>query len=185
MKTLECYMIVFVARYLDLFVHNPFRSVLRFYNTIMKILFLLSTAYSIYLVRVRYKHTYSSSQDTVRLEFFVLPAVVLAIVFHHKLQPLEIFWVFSILLEAVSLVPQLFMLQKTGEVENITSHYVFALGSYRALYVLNWVWRYFNEKHFWAPLLWCAGTIQTALFADFAYHYIKCARKGQKLKLPA
>ena len=48
-------------------------------------------------------------------------------------------WTFSIYLEAVAILPQLFMVSKTGEAESITSHYLFALGSYRALYIINWV----------------------------------------------
>ena len=31
-------------------------------------------------------------------------------------------WAFSIYLEAVAILPQLFLLQKQGEVENLTSH---------------------------------------------------------------
>jgi ER lumen protein retaining receptor len=34
------------------------------------------------------------------------------------------------------------MVSKTGEAESITSHYLFALGSYRGLYILNWIYRY-------------------------------------------
>ena len=36
-------------------------------------------------------------------------------------------------METVAILPQLFMLSKTGEAESITSHYLMALGSYRAL----------------------------------------------------
>lgn len=51
----------------------------------------------------------------------------------------QVLWTFSIYLEAVAILPQLFLVSKTGEAESITSHYLFALGSYRALYLLNWV----------------------------------------------
>lgn len=51
----------------------------------------------------------------------------------------QILWTFSIYLESVAILPQLFLVSKTGEAESITSHYLFALGSYRALYLLNWV----------------------------------------------
>ena len=37
------------------------------------------------------------------------------------------------------------MVSKTGEAESITSHYLFALGSYRALYIVNWIYRYYVE----------------------------------------
>lgn len=70
-------------------------------------------------------------------------------------------------------MPQLFLLQKTGEVENITSHYIAALGAYRALYAVNWVWRAFWEPGYRQWLAWTAGVVQTVLYADFFYHYIK------------
>ena len=54
---------------------------------------------------------------------------------------MEILWTFSIYLESVAILPQLFMVSKTGEAESITSHYLFALGSYRGLYILNWIYR--------------------------------------------
>ena len=47
----------------------------------------------------------------------------------------EILWSFSIFLESVAILPQLFMLSRTGEAETITTHYLFALGAYRALYI--------------------------------------------------
>jgi len=33
------------------------------------------------------------------------------------------------------------MLQRTGEAETITTHYIAALGIYRTLYIPNWVYR--------------------------------------------
>ena len=55
--------------------------------------------------------------------------------------PIEILWAFSIYLEAVAILPQLFMLQRTGEADSITSHYLFALGLYRGMYIPNWIYR--------------------------------------------
>ena len=81
-------------------------------------------------------------------------------------------WAFSIWLEAVAILPQLFMLQRTGEAETITTHYLFALGAYRALYIPNWIWRYFAEtpSHF-DPIAVVAGLIQTVLYSDFFWIY--------------
>jgi len=83
-------------------------------------------------------------------------------------------WAFSIWLESVAILPQLFMLQRTGEAETITTHYLFALGAYRALYIPNWAWRYFSEGHFDAiPVV--AGIVQTVLYSDFFWiYYTKC-----------
>lgn len=79
-------------------------------------------------------------------------------------------WAFSIWLESVAILPQLFMLQRTGEAETITTHYLFALGAYRALYIPNWIYRWFTEGYFQTiPVL--AGLIQTVLYSDFFYIY--------------
>jgi ER lumen protein retaining receptor len=184
LRTQELYMVVFVTRYLDLFVSHPLHSALAFYNTIMKILFLGSSGYIIYLMRKKFKHTYDHVHDTFRYEFLVAAAAVSAIVFHLKLTILEILWSFSVFLEAVAILPQLYLLQRTGEVEIITSHYIFCLGIYRALYLCNWVWRYFaeNRRHMW--LAWICGLIQTGLYADFFYYYYVSCKQGKKLRLP-
>ncbi len=77
---------------------------------------------------------------------------------------------FSIWLESVAILPQLFMLQRTGEAETITTHYLFALGAYRALYIPNWIYRYFTENRWvWVPVL--AGIVQTVLYSDFFWIY--------------
>jgi ER lumen protein retaining receptor len=52
----------------------------------------------------------------------------------------------------------------------ITSHYLLALGSYRALYILNWIWRYLSEAVV-DPIAVLCGIIQTALYLDFAWVY--------------
>ena len=83
----------------------------------------------------------------------------------------QILWTFSIYLESVAILPQLFMISKTGEAETITSHYLFALGSYRALYILNWIYRYYSEG-FLDLIAVVAGCIQTVLYCDFFYLYI-------------
>lgn len=82
----------------------------------------------------------------------------------------KILWASSVWLESVAILPQLFMLQRTGEAETITTHYLFALGLYRTLYIPNWLYRYFAE-HYVDPIPWLAGTIQTILYSDFFWIY--------------
>ena len=83
----------------------------------------------------------------------------------------QILWTFSIYLESVAIMPQLYMISKTGEAETITSHYLFALGSYRGLYIINWGYRYYTEE-FYDLIAIVAGCVQTALYCDFFYLYI-------------
>lgn len=77
----------------------------------------------------------------------------------------------------------MFLLQKTGEAETITTHYLMCLGAYRAFYLLNWVWRMLFGK---APemIVVLAGIVQTALYSDFFYIYYKRVFHGRAFKLP-
>ncbi len=84
---------------------------------------------------------------------------------------LQILWTFSIFLEAVAIMPQLFMITKTGEAESITTHYLFFLGLYRALYIANWVWRYHTEG-FFDQIAVVSGVVQTIFYCDFFYLYV-------------
>lgn len=61
---------------------------------------------------------------------------------------MQILWTASLYLEAVAIFPQLTLLQKTQNIDNLTGNYVFLLGSYRGLYILNWIYRYFTEPHY-------------------------------------
>lgn len=83
----------------------------------------------------------------------------------------QILWTFSIYLESVAILPQLFMISKTGEAETITTHYLFFLGLYRALYLVNWIWRYYFEG-FFDLIAVVAGVVQTVLYCDFFYLYV-------------
>lgn len=171
--------IVFLTRYLDLF--TSFISV---YNTAMKLFFLTSSLGTVYLMYVKFKATYDQNHDTFRIEFLLGPAVLLALLLNHEFSVMEVLWTFSIYLESVAILPQLFMVSKTGEAESITSHYLFALGSYRALYIVNWVYRYYAES-FYDIIAIVAGCVQTILYCDFFYLYITKVLKGKKLQLPA
>ncbi len=117
-----------------------------------------------------YKPTHDPNLDTFRVSYLTGGAAVLAILFPYKYTISEILWAFSIWLESVAILPQLFMLQRTGEAETITTHYLFALGIYRALYIPNWIYRYFAEGHF-DPIAVLAGIIQTILYSDFFWVY--------------
>ena len=78
MKTQELYLVVFVCRYLDLF--TSFYSV---YNSTMKILYISSTAYIIYMVYKTepYKSGYDRTQDSfLHWKLAVAPCAVLALI---------------------------------------------------------------------------------------------------------
>jgi ER lumen protein retaining receptor len=118
-----------------------------------------------------YKPTHDPNQDTFKVEYLLAGSALLAILFPYKYTLVEVLWAFSIWLEAVAILPQLFMLQRTGEAETITTHYLFALGAYRALYIPNWIYRWATDPTWSDPIAVIAGIIQTILYSDFFWIY--------------
>ena len=136
----------------------------------MKMIFISASAYTIYLMKNEYRPTHDPNIDTFKSRYLLCGAAALAIIFPYKFTPSELLWTFSIWLESVAILPQLFMVQRTGEAETITTHYLFALGIYRALYIPNWIWRYY-VNNYTDPIAVLAGIVQTALYCDFFYIY--------------
>ncbi|CAM9649482.1 unnamed protein product [Ectocarpus sp. 8 AP-2014] len=78
------------------------------------------------------------------------------------------------------------VLQRYREVENLTGHYVFLLGAYRSLYIVNWVYRAQYEAGYQHHVLvYIAGLVQTLLYADFFYYYAISKYYGGRMSLPA
>lgn len=178
LKTQVLYVLVYLTRYSNLFF--KFYSV---YNTVLKIFFIGSSIYTVYLMTNKYQKTIKEHVDTFPIKYLLGGSLVLGVLFAQKYTPFEVLWSFSLWLEAVAILPQLFILQRTGEAENITTHYIFALGLYRALYIPNWIYRYFAEDYFdYNSVL--AGLVQTAIYSDFFYIYYTKIMKGKKFELP-
>ncbi|THC91098.1 hypothetical protein EYZ11_009442 [Aspergillus tanneri] len=83
----------------------------------------------------------------------------------------EICWAFSIVLESVCVLPQLLLLRQTTVPTVINSYYLVTLGSYRALYIVNWLVRGLGPDHYWDRIADVFGVIQTAFYIDFAWVY--------------
>ncbi|KAI5087559.1 ER lumen protein-retaining receptor 3 [Silurus meridionalis] len=178
-KSQVLFALVFTTRYLDLF--TVFISP---YNAIMKVVFLVLAYATVYLIYMRFRNTYDSKNDSFRVEFLLVPVAGLSFLENYAFTPLEILWTFSIYLESVAILPQLFMITKTGEAESITTHYLFFLGLYRTLYLANWVWRYHTEG-FFDQIAVVSGVVQTIFYCDFFYLYFTRVIKGSgKMSLP-
>ena len=182
LKTQELYALIFCMRYLDLFF-----NFISLYNTVVKLVF-ISTSFSV-IYYMRYhkvvKLTYDKEHDTFRYLFLILPCLGLAMLINQAFTFFEVVWTFSIYLESVAILPQLVLLQRIQNIDNLSGNYVFLLGSYRALYLLNWIYRYFTEPGYTAWIVWVSGAVQTAIYCDFFYYYVKSWRNNEKLKLPS
>jgi len=187
-RTHELFLVVFVTRYLDLF--TTYYSV---YNSCMKVLYILTTAAIIYMIRFQEPicSTYDKAQDTfLHWRFAVLPCICVALITHSlgthfRFNIMEVLWTFSIYLEAIAILPQLIVLQRYREVENLTGNYIFFMGAYRALYIANWVYRAYHEPFYQHHyVVYFCGILQTLLYADFFYYYLTSKAKGGKFTLP-
>ena len=152
----------------------------------MKLIFIFSSACIIwYMSKHRVvSQTYDAEQDTFRVTFLVVPCMLLALIIHQEFSVTEILWTFSIYVEAVAILPQLVLLQRTKNVDTLTGNYVFLLGGYRTLYLLNWVYRFATEPGYTQWIVWVSGMLQTAVYCDFFYYYLKSWRNNERLLLP-
>ncbi|KAK5951108.1 endoplasmic reticulum retention protein [Knufia fluminis] len=179
-KSQALYFIVYITRYLDLFWSFTSSA----WNTTLKLVFIASQGYILYLMMNDYKPTHDPGLDTFKISYLLGGSAVLAVLFPSFYTPSEILWAFSLWLESVAILPQLFMLQRTGEAETITTHYLAALGIYRTLYIPNWIYRYFTEKGHFDTIPVLAGIVQTVLYSDFFWVYYTKVLQGKSFKLP-
>jgi len=84
-KTQVLYVIVFCTRYLDLFTN--FVSI---YNTVMKVFFISSSIFIVYLMRYKLQATWQPSLDTFKVEYLLAPSAALALMINHKFTTLEV-----------------------------------------------------------------------------------------------
>lgn len=188
-RTHELFLLVFVTRYLDLF--TTYYSL---YNSVMKVLYILSTAMIVHTIK--YKEpicsTYDKAQDSfLHWKFAVAPCAVIAFITYlfqsgFSMNIIDLCWTFSIYLESIAILPQLIVLQRYREVENLTGNYIFFMGAYRFLYILNWIWRSYHEPYYQHHfVVYFCGVLQTLLYVDFFYYYFKSKSKGGKFTLPS
>ncbi|CAN6684815.1 unnamed protein product [Malus baccata var. baccata] len=92
------------------------------------------------------------TQELTALFLAVVPAAVLGVLVHpytlyNRIS--RILWAFSAYMEAVSVLPQLRLMQNTKMIEPFTSHYVFALGISRFLACAHWI---IQVRHDFLPI---------------------------------
>ena len=106
----------------------------------------------------------------------------------------RVLWALCVYLEAISVLPQLRMLQKEPTVERWTANYVFALGIARFFSCAHWVLQLFDGNSFiftalgsglWPVMVLVSEIVQTGILADFCYYYIKSLASGDAvMRLP-
>lgn len=175
LNTQLLYAIVFCARYLDIFWTPLFHSLL-LYNFIVKIFYISSSFYILFLMVKVYRWEpelpESGWLSLYCLGFAAISCIPVVAIFEgfSALSFSEVFWAFSIVLESVCVLPQLLLLRETDVTTVINSNYLIALGLYRGLYILNWIYRGVGE-HYFDPISVIFGIFQTVIYIDFFIIY--------------
>ena len=84
-KSQVLFAMVFITRYLDL--ATNYVSV---YNSVMKVIFIVSSIATCYLIFFKFRATYDSNHDAFRAEFLVIPTAGLALLVNHEFSVMEV-----------------------------------------------------------------------------------------------
>ncbi len=149
---------------------------LSWWNFVLKNFYIWSSIYIIVLMTRVYARTREQEKawkwGAYALGASVVAAPLVSLIFNGwRASTLsEVLWTFSIILESVCVLPQLLLLRQTTVPTVIDSFYLVTLGSYRAFYILNWIYRAFTPSKP-DPISVIFGIIQTAFYVDFAWVY--------------
>ncbi|XP_028234695.1 putative ER lumen protein-retaining receptor C28H8.4 isoform X2 [Glycine soja] len=140
-------------------------------HTLLDMATLVTTLWVIYMIRFKLKSSYMDDKDNLAMYYVVIPCAVLSLLIHPTTRhhPLNrILWAFCVYLEAVSVLPQLRVMQN-AKVLDTRGHLLTALG-----YGL------------WPFMVLLSEIVQTFILADFCYYYVKSLVGGQLvLRLPS
>ncbi|KAI7757204.1 hypothetical protein M8C21_015331 [Ambrosia artemisiifolia] len=140
-------------------------------HTLLDLATLAATVWVIYMMRFNLNSSYMHEKDNVTNYYVLIPCVVLSLLVHPSTQHHiinRILWAFCVYLEAVSVLPQLRVMQNT-KVLDTRGGLLTALG-----YGL------------WPSLVLLSEIVQTFILADFCYYYVQSVMGGQLvLRLPS
>ena len=179
LKTHIIYLSVYLFRYINSMFFLP-----PMYNVIFKIFYILSEIVIIILIKFVYKRTYEVRQDNFRIIFIYLICLPLAFFTAPRRTSFILCHSYSLWLEAFAIVPQFLLIVRSRKVDVMGKDYVFLLSIYRLFYVINWIYKAVTETGSTPTNVWITGIIQTIIYADFIYEYIKMKVTGGEFELP-
>ncbi|XP_062173348.1 uncharacterized protein LOC133878822 [Alnus glutinosa] len=163
-------------------------------HLVLDFISLLATAWVVYMIRFKLKSTYIKDFDKSPILYLVPVLLTLAFLAHPNTPQsffIRVSFAFSMYMEAVSVLPQLYFMRNAKMIEPFTAHYVFALGVSRFLACAYWIiqiyetnGRYFflfGSDYFWFLSAFLSEIVQTFILADFCYYYIKSCIQGQHM----
>merc|ERR1719473_84457 len=138
-------------------------------------------------IRTTYKASYQVDEDSFDVRNLIMVAVVLAVLVHPDLNawtPFDILWTVHLYVDAVAMVPQLWMISKMGgQVSGFTAHYIGA--TLLSNFLSGMFWFYATPELAEEGKVNTAGLaingahlVQLLLMLDVGYFYGKACLQG-------
>ena len=113
-KSQMLYLLIFVSRYLNLFT-----TFISFYNAGLKIAYLVQSVCLVVGIYYNVKKRKTLEADSFKIYVLLVPTAILSLLLNYELSFQEIVWTFSIYLESVAMVPQMWLIRNTGRLSLI------------------------------------------------------------------
>jgi len=199
-RTLQMFVVAYVCRLYSTLQYNGYLPVDRsgdwMYQLVdvVALLVICSILFAMHGFPRALSRTYEKEMDSCQIMWLLVTCCALSYAIHPHLNNRQIpdmMWTMSLYVEAVAMVPQLFMLtKKGGVVESLASHYIAAVFIARCLYLSFWCNSYGELKPKNADVnlpgwgVIGAQVLQVIIFGDFMIHYFRSMRDNAKLVLP-
>mmetsp|Transcript_11268 Transcript_11268/g.12870 ORF Transcript_11268/g.12870 Transcript_11268/m.12870 type:complete len:291 (-) Transcript_11268:130-1002(-) len=202
-NTLVCYSIALLSKIISTIIHEgylPYDASGDFIYRISDIVAFGLCVRTIWALRRKYANlNHANSPNPQIILALTVPTLLMAMFIHPSLNNIYLFdvaWTFALYLEAVAMLPQLYLFTKNGaEIESYVSHYVASQGFSRLSAIIFWIFSFheLNEdhssgfgilRHYVGHFAMGAQIIQLVILGDFIYHYSNSLRKGIPLRLP-
>jgi len=149
----------------------------------------------IHMITCQYRSSYEELLDDMNIKHLAMGCVALAVLVHPHLNgwaPFDIPWAAGLYLETLAMLPQLWMVQKSGGCQAFTAHFIFATLMSRGFSAAFWLYgaeniaRQEDDEGSFGSILYSlpamaivlAHVLQFLFLADFGYYYVKATLRG-------
>merc|ERR1719321_1397501 len=149
----------------------------------------------LFCIHVSYKSSYQAAEDAFQAWNLILGAVVLAVLIHPRFcqwTACDVLWTIHLYIDAVAMVPQLWMVSKGGgQLNALTAHYIAATLLSNLLGFVFWFHASeafsdgygdnYGHINITSLAVHGAHVVQVLLLLDFGYFYGRACLKGHGL----
>jgi len=143
----------------------------------------------LFCIRFSHKASYQAEQDTFDVRNLIMVSFVLAVLIHPTMNawvPFDVLWTAHLYIDAVAMVPQLWLISKCGgQVHGFTAHYIAATFLSNILSAVFWflaspeLAEDSKKINIAGLAVNGAHLVQLLLLLDFGFYYVKACLQGR------